>query len=398
MAKLLLGITGGIAAYKAASLVRLFKESGHEVRVVTTKNAERFIGVATLEALSGHKVHSDLWDDVAQVQHISLAKWADLMVVAPATASFISRYAVGQADDLLLNILIATTSPVAIAPAMHTEMWKHEATQSNLQTLQQRGVTVIEPEIGRLTGADSGVGRLPEPETIFERVNALLTSNRAESRDFVGRRVVVTAGGTREPLDPVRFFGNRSSGKQGLAIAARAAARGAEVTLIGANISLTMPAGVTLISVGTALELRDAVLPLIADADLIVMAAAVADYRPKAASVKKIKKSSESLTVELVPNPDIASELAASKPADCKIIAFAAETDTGDALLALATEKMKRKGVDLMVANSVSDGQVFDSDQNSVVILGTAGVQTEQSGTKIAIADHILDAAKALWH
>ena len=291
MKRVILGVTGGIAAYKACELLRLFTESGHPVRVVPTASALRFVGEPTWAALSGQPVATDVWTDVPQVPHVRLGQSADLVVVAPATADILARAAHGLADDLLTNTLLTARCPVVFAPAMHTEMWEHPATRANVATLRGRGAVVIEPAVGRLTGADSGKGRLPDPAAIFAVATRVLARGAQEPTDLAGRHVVVTAGGTREPLDPVRFLGNRSSGKQGYAFATTAVARGARVTLVAANVALPDPAGVDLVRVGSTAELRAATLAAAEDADVVIMAAAPADFRPATVATGKIKKT-----------------------------------------------------------------------------------------------------------
>nr|BFE88825.1 bifunctional phosphopantothenoylcysteine decarboxylase/phosphopantothenate--cysteine ligase CoaBC [Planobispora longispora] len=302
-----LGVSGGIAAYKACELLRLFTESGHDVRVVPTREALRFVGEPTWAALSGNPVSADVWDAVHEVPHVRIGQGADLVVVAPATADVLAKAAHGLAGDLLTNTLLTARCPVVFAPAMHTEMWEHPATQANVATLRERGALVLDPAVGRLTGADTGRGRLPDPAEIFEVCRRVLAGR---ALDLAGRHVVVSAGGTREAIDPVRFIGNRSSGLQGYALARTAAARGARVTLIAANVALPDPAGVTVVRVESALRLREAVLEAVEDADAVVMAAAVADFRPAARSDSKIKKTSaEPDAIHLVKNPDILAEL-----------------------------------------------------------------------------------------
>jgi phosphopantothenoylcysteine decarboxylase/phosphopantothenate--cysteine ligase len=389
----ILGVSGGIAAYKACELLRLLTESGHRVRVVPTAAALRFVGAATWAALSGQPVHTDVWDDVEEVPHVRLGQHADLVLVVPATADLLAKAAHGQADDLLTNTLLTARCPVLYAPAMHTEMWEHPATRANVATLRERGAVVVEPAVGRLTGADSGKGRLPDPAEIFEIALRLLARG-VQPLDLAGRRVVVTAGGTREPIDPVRFIGNRSSGKQGYALARTAFARGAHVTLIAANVTLPDPAGVDLVRVGTTQELRDATLAAAKDADAVVMAAAPADFRPAVYVETKIKKSETvpAPTLELVANPDIAAELGATKRAGQVLVTFAAETvDTGRAV-ENGLAKMRHKRADLMVVNPVGADRTFDSERNEAVILTTDGKQLvigERS--KADLADAIWD-------
>ncbi|MGA5302127.1 bifunctional phosphopantothenoylcysteine decarboxylase/phosphopantothenate--cysteine ligase CoaBC [Nucisporomicrobium flavum] len=391
MTEVVLGVCGGIAAYKACELLRLFTESGHAVRVVPTASALQFVGAPTWAALSGRPVATEVWDDAHEVPHVRIGRHADLVVVAPATADMLAKAAHGIADDLLTNTLLTATCPVVFAPAMHTEMWENAATQANVATLRGRGIVVIEPAVGRLTGADTGKGRLPEPEAIFATALRVLRRGAAESSDLAGRRVVVTAGGTREPLDPVRFLGNRSSGKQGFALARSAVARGAQVTLIAANVTLPVPAGVDLVRAGTTEELRKAAVEAAAAADVVVMAAAPADFRPAAVAGRKIKKSDDGTapTIELVTNPDIAAELGAAKRPGQVLVAFAAETHDA---LQNARGKLARKRADLIVVNEVGTDLVFGADHNTVTILGADGT-TVQLGElpKDDVADAIWD-------
>jgi phosphopantothenoylcysteine decarboxylase/phosphopantothenate--cysteine ligase len=381
--QVILGVTGGIAAYKACSLLRLFTEGGYDVTVVPTAAALKFVGAATWAALSGKPVPTDLWTDVHEVPHVRLGQHADLLVVAPATADLMARAAHGLADDLLTNILLTARCPVVLAPAMHTEMWQHPATVANVATLRLRGVLVIDPASGRLTGTDTGPGRLPEPDEIFAVCRDLLSGVQAglPRLELAGRRVVISAGGTREPLDPVRFLGNRSSGKQGYALSEVAAARGAEVTLISANVTLPVPQAVRLVLVQTAVELGEAVAKAAQDADVVVMAAAVADYRPAHYTDVKIKKTHDDSavdgdqsapTIQLVRNPDILAELVASRGSATSpvIVGFAAETGDGKhSVLDLAQEKFVRKGCDVLVANEVGVDKTFGQDTNTVHIL-----------------------------
>jgi len=381
--RVILGVTGGIAAYKACSLLRLLTEGGYDVTVVPTAAALKFVGAATWAALSGKPVPTDLWTDVHEVPHVRLGQHADLLVVAPATADLIARAAHGLADDLLTNILLTARCPVVLAPAMHTEMWQHPATVANVATLRLRGLLVIDPASGRLTGTDTGPGRLPEPEEIFAVCRDLLSGVEAglSRLELAGRRVVISAGGTREPLDPVRFLGNRSSGKQGYALAQVAAARGAEVTLISANVTMPPPQAVRLVLVQTAVELGEAVAKAAQDADVVVMAAAVADYRPAHYTDVKIKKTHDDSavdgdqsapTIQLVRNPDILAELVASRGSATSpvIVGFAAETGDGKhSVLDLAQEKFVRKGCDVLVANEVGADKTFGQDTNTVHIL-----------------------------
>jgi phosphopantothenoylcysteine decarboxylase/phosphopantothenate--cysteine ligase len=390
-AQVVLGVGGGIAAYKACELLRLFTESGHRVRVVPTASALRFVGAPTWAALSGQPVADDVWADVQEVPHVRLGQHADLVVVAPTTADLLAKAAHGLADDLLTNTLLTARCPVVLAPAMHTEMWEHPATVANVATLRARGVLVIEPASGRLTGADTGKGRLPDPAEIFAVARRVLARGALAPRDLTGRRVVVTAGGTREPLDPVRFLGNRSSGKQGYAFARTATARGAIVTLIAANVSLSDPAGVDLVRVSTTEELRKATLSAADGADVVVMAAAPADFRPATYATHKIKKTDDGFapTIELVTNPDIAAELGQRRHAGQVLVAFAAET--GD-VEANARVKLARKKADLIVVNEVGQDKVFGADSNTAFVLDADGSVTafpEQS--KEDLADAVWD-------
>jgi phosphopantothenoylcysteine decarboxylase/phosphopantothenate--cysteine ligase len=402
-----LGVGGGIAAYKVAHLLRLLTESGHDVRVVPTAAALEFVGAPTWAALSGHPVTTSVWDDVEQVPHVRIGRAAELVVVAPATADLLAKAAHGLADDLLTTTLLTATCPVLMAPAMHTEMWQHPATRANVETLRARGVHVLEPASGRLTGVDTGPGRLPEPEEIFAAATGLLGSatTTAGHRDLAGRRVVVSAGGTREHLDPVRFLGNRSSGRQGYALARTAAARGAEVVLVAANTALADPRGVTVVPVGSAEELRDAVLAAAAGADAVVMAAAVADFRPRDTSATKLKKGAgEPTEIALVRNPDVLAELAAAprRRSGQVVVGFAAET--GDAegdVLAHGRAKLARKGCDLLVVNEVGAAghpTGFEGSQNAAVVLGSDGSETPVPlGSKEALAEVVWDLVAARW-
>ena len=395
MTRVVVGVGGGIAAYKACELVRRFTESGHDVTVVPTSAALEFVGEATWAALSGKPVSSDVWTDVHEVPHVRIGQQADLVVVAPATADLMAKAAHGLADDLLTNTLLTARCPVVFAPAMHTEMWEHAATRANVAALRSRGAVVIEPAEGRLTGADSGKGRLPEPDELFEVATDILARGEGGA-DLAGRHVVVSAGGTREYLDPVRFLGNRSSGRQGYALARAAVARGAEVTLVSANVSLPDPAGVKVVRVETTAQLRDAVLSAAASADAVVMAAAPADYRPATLSDTKIKKSADGSApaLELTQNPDILREIAGQRTRPGSVVVgFAAETgdDTGS-VLELARAKLARKGCDLLVVNDVSGGAVFGSADNQAVILTAEGDAVDVPlGTKAALAHVIWD-------
>ena len=411
--RIVLGVGGGIAAYKVASLLRLFTEAGHDVTVIPTEAATRFVGVATWEALSGHPVSNSVFDDVHTVNHVRLGHEAELIVVAPATADLLARAATGQANDLLSNtLLMAGGCPVLMAPAMHTEMWQHPATQANVETLRSRGVTVLEPASGRLTGSDSGPGRLPEPEAIFEAALALAGAPAAAPLPgavlssapgpLAGLTVTVSAGGTREPLDPVRYLGNRSSGKQGVALAAAARDAGARVRLLAAHMDVPPPSGVNVVTVETALELRKAALHAAADSDVIIMAAAVADFRPADVSGTKIKKRDDVAdpVISLVRNPDILRELVETRDAASRrqlIVGFAAETGDADGdVLDYAAAKLRRKACDLLVVNHVGQDKVFGEDTNSVVILSRAGSEPQEaSGSKSDVAAAVIDRISA---
>ena len=426
--KVVLGVAGGIAAYKACSLLRLLTEAGHDVTVVPTASALQFVGAATWSALSGKPVHTDVWSDITAVPHVRIGQDADLVVVAPATADLLARAATGQADDLLSTVLLTARCPVIMAPAMHTEMWEHAATQANVATLSERGVHVVPPASGRLTGRDTGPGRLPEPEDLFavcerelarvsrtvpggsrapERADAEVAPLHRRGRgDLAGRRVVVTAGGTREPLDPVRYLGNRSSGKQGHALALAAAQRGAEVTLVSSS-SLSAPDGVTVVPVETALELQAAVTDAVRSADVVVMAAAVADFRPASYADHKIKKTHDGAadesapTVALVRNPDVLAGLVAARgsAASPVIVGFAAETGDGEhSVLEHARAKLARKGCDLLVVNEVGVDKTFGHDDSTVHLLRRGSDDATQVGpaSKLEVAHAVWDAVLPL--
>jgi phosphopantothenoylcysteine decarboxylase/phosphopantothenate--cysteine ligase len=383
------GVTGGIAAYKSAPLIRLFSEAGHSVQVVATNNAFKFIGKTTLEALSGNPisiVDPDLFTDVDQVKHIALAKSADLIVIAPATASFIAKMTSGIADDLLTNTVLAATCPVIVAPAMHTEMWENKATTANIETLTLRGITIVWPAVGRLTGEDSGAGRLAEPEEIFETALAALGG------PLSGKRVLVTAGGTREPIDAARFIGNFSSGKQGVAFARAAKLLGADVELIAANIDDSLTSGLKTINVGSALELSKALEAKFGSYDILVMAAAVADYKPIESTSTKLKRSElgEELNLSLVANPDILAETVKrlkSSATKAVVVGFAAEASND--LESLARIKLTAKGCDYLIANDISDGKVFGTDHTELVLVSQSGSNTFV-GSKQSVAKDVL--------
>lgn len=399
--RVVLGVSGGIAAYKAALLLRLLTESGHDVRVVPTASALEFVGAPTWEALSGHPVSASVFEDVPGVPHVRLGQQADLVVVAPATANTIARAAHGLADDLLTNTLLTARCPVVMAPAMHTEMWTHPSTVHNVALLRERGVVVIEPASGRLTGPDTGPGRLPEPETIFTVCEQALAGR---PQDLAGRHVVVSAGGTREPLDPVRFLGNRSSGRQGIALAETALARGARVTLVAAHVEVPVPAGAALVEVGTTEQLRSAVLAAAKDADAVVMAAAPADFRPADLAGAKIKKRADGTApnITLVENPDVLLELVRTRTGSAPVVVgFAAETgdEHGD-VLQHARAKLERKGCDLLVVNDVSGDRVFGRPDTEVVVLDADGGSTDvPPGPKADVAHAVWDAVvrRAEW-
>ncbi|MET7904832.1 bifunctional phosphopantothenoylcysteine decarboxylase/phosphopantothenate--cysteine ligase CoaBC [Streptomyces sp. NPDC005355] len=391
--RIVLGVSGGIAAYKACELLRRLTESGHDVRVVPTASALHFVGEATWSALSGHPATTEVWESVHEVPHVRIGQSADLVVIAPATADLLAKAAHGLADDLLTNTLLTARCPVVFAPAMHTEMWEHPATQENVATLRRRGAVVIEPAVGRLTGVDTGKGRLPDPGEIFEVCRRVLArGERAAEQDLAGRHVVVSAGGTREPLDPVRFLGNRSTGKQGYALARAAVARGARVTLVSVNSELPDPAGTDVVRAGTASQLREAVLKAAADADAVVMAAAVADFRPAHYAQGKIKKrdGQEPEPLALVRNPDILAEISAERARPGQIVVgFAAETDD---MLVNGRVKLARKGCDLLVVNEVGVHKTFGAETNEAVVLAADGTETPvPHGPKDALADTVWD-------
>ncbi|MEO7016841.1 MAG: bifunctional phosphopantothenoylcysteine decarboxylase/phosphopantothenate synthase [Leifsonia sp.] len=433
---IVVGVTGGIAAYKAVGVIRSLVLEGHSVHVVATEAALRFVGRPTLEAISRNPVATDLYEGVAEVRHVAIGQSADLIVIAPATANTIAKLAAGLADDLLGNTVLASTAPLVIAPAMHTEMWRNAATVANIATLRERGVTIVGPASGQLTGKDSGPGRMEEPAVIvraaLEAVGAhpepreeteaesdtavaapeapaanevvVLSERRRANEaarkprggdDLAGKRVVVTAGGTREPLDPVRFLGNRSSGRQGVALAQAALARGAEVTLVAAHLEVDPPEGVDLVEVQTALELQEAVTTAAADADIVVMTAAVADYRPAEVRNAKIKKADtgERLSLELIANPDILVGLSAGRHEGQIVVGFAAETEPDpSSLIELGRGKLAAKGCDFLVLNQVGWTQGFATDSNEVVVLRRGGdIVMEASGSKLSVADRILD-------
>ena len=408
--RVVVGVSGSIAAYKAPTIVRRLREAGHEVRVVATEAALRFIGAPALAAVSGGPVSCGVFDDPAAVEHVAVGEWAELVLVAPASADLLARVRAGRADDLLTATILTTTAPVVLSPAMHTQMWLNPATVDNVATLRSRGIVVIDPAEGRLTGADSGTGRLPEPEVIIDEALRALADRHAQgaaSADLAGCHVVVSAGGTREPLDPVRFLGNRSSGRQGVAVARAAAARGARVTLVAANLSADvrsgLPQAVTVVEVGTALELQDAVRAACADADAVVMAAAVADFRPARVHTAKLKKHGlaeggqdegpgRPAPIELVENPDVLAGLVSDPPRTdgrpTLVVGFAAETGDADgSVLEHGAAKARRKGADLLAVNAVGQDLGFGDVPNAVVVLDAQGTQVARAeGSKDEVA------------
>lgn len=398
--RVVVGVSGGIAAYKACHLVRNFKEAGDKVRVIPTQNALNFVGAATFEALSGNPVDTSVFTRVDEVQHVRVGQEADLIVVAPATADFMARAAAGRADDLLTSTILVATCPVVLAPAMHTEMWLNPATQANVATLRERGITVLEPAHGRLTGKDTGPGRLLEPDVIAELARTVLrTSTFAPT--LAGKRVLISAGGTQENIDPVRYIGNRSSGKQGYALGDVAAQRGAKVTIVaGATDALDPPSGAEVIKVGSTREMQQAMAERAPEADVVIMAAAVADFRPEAEASTKLKKgkADDALsTIRLTENPDILKGLVQMREAGetaATIIGFAAETDNE---LENGRAKLKRKGADMLMLNSVAGGGVFGQARNRGWLLSADGREEEiPDGTKHEVAARIWDAVERL--
>ena len=402
----MVGVTGGIAAYKTVHLVRLLVKGGHDVHVVPTEDAVRFVGLPTWEAISRNPVTTSVHDDVARVRHVALGQSADLVIVAPATANTLAKMAAGLADDLLGTTLLATTAPVVVAPAMHTEMWRHPATSQNMATLQARGVVVVGPESGELTGGDSGPGRMSEPETILEAALARRdAAGRDRGADLAGLRVAVSAGGTREPIDPVRFIGNRSSGRQGVAVALAAADRGADVVLIAAHVDdgvlaeASARAGVRVVRAGTAAELAQEAARAAESADVVVMAAAVADYR--VAEVSPLKRTKDAapgggITLDLIENDDVLAGLVAGRRDGQTIVGFAAETPAADeTLLERGRRKAARKGADLLAVNEVGWSKGFEAADNALLVLDAEGeVVGTPSGTKREVADALWDAVR----
>ena len=386
-------MAGGIAAYKAVEVLRGLREAGHDVTVAPTAAALHFVGETTWAALSGRPVAASVWDGADEVRHVRLGQEADLVLVVPATADLIARSTHGIANDLLTNVLLTARCPIMLAPAMHTEMWQHPATRRNVAELRERGIVVLEPAEGRLTGADSGPGRLPDPASIVAAAGDLL--RRAPRDDLRGLEVLVSAGGTRESWDPVRFIGNRSSGLQGVELARTAVSRGAQVTLVAAQLEVEPPAGVRLVRVESAADLHAAMTARAAAADVVVMAAAVADFRPSASATKVKKVGDDGVDLHLEQTVDVLADLVANRAgARPLIVGFAAETAPDrDALLELGRAKLARKGCDLLVVNNVSDGRVFGEPENEVTILGADGsVEARPRATKAEVADGVWDA------
>ena len=397
MPRIVLGVAGGIAAYKAVEVLRGLTESGHDVTVVPTAAALEFVGAPTWAALSGKPVSTSVWDHVDQVPHVKLGQSADLVLVAPATADLIARATHGIADDLLTNILLTARCPIVMAPAMHTEMWQHPATQRNVAELRARGVIVLEPASGRLTGADTGPGRLPDPSAIVAAARDAL--RRVPAQDLAGMRILITAGGTREAIDPVRFIGNHSSGKQGFELARTAVARGASVTVVAAHVETEPPAGVSLSRVSSGSQMHQEVMRLMPDCDVVVMAAAVADFRADDVAGVKIKKgeTTEGVSVSLVPTTDILASIVRQRNGAAPfIVGFAAETgDESSSVIEHGRAKLARKGCDLLVVNDVSDGKAFGTDDNEIVIVGQGRELAVSKTSKAAISDAVWDAVLA---
>ena len=402
MSRIVLGVSGGIAAYKACELLRRLQSVGHEVTVVPTAAALEFVGVSTWAALSGRPVHTSVFDDVHLVPHVKIGQEVDLVFVAPATADLLARAATGRADDLLTNVLLTAHCPVMFAPAMHTEMWLHPATQANVSTLRSRGGVVIRPDVGRLTGPDAGVGRLPDPAELFAVAVAVLADPdiavRAAGQDMADLKVVVSAGGTREHLDPVRFLGNSSSGLMGWALARAAALRGAEVRLVAANVGMPAPPGTEVEAVSSTADLAQAMAVVAKDADIAIMAAAPADFTPAAASDTKIKKSADGgLELTLVQTVDVLASLVAARTDSQQVlVGFAAETPSdGQTLIDLGRAKLARKGCDLLVLNEVGPNLVFGQPDNKIILLTREGATGPIAGSKDTLAHQIWDEAIA---
>lgn len=399
--RIVLGVSGGIAAYKACEVLRRLKDDGHDVVVVPTVNALEFVGKATWEALSGHPVLTSVFESVDEVSHVNIGSTADLVVLVPATADLLSRVTIGRADDLLTNVMLVATCPKIVFPAMHTQMWTNPATVENIAKLRSRGIFVFDPASGRLTGKDSGPGRLPEPAEILAVIRSVLADEsivaKAAAQDLAGLKIAISAGGTHEQLDPVRFIGNSSSGRMGVALARAAAMRGAEVIVVKAHVETEMPSSVTVHEVSSTAELGEAMRAIAAEQDVIIMAAAPADFTAMQESATKIKKSgSAGLELSLRQTEDILAGLVANRIDGQILIGFAAETAADETeLLSLGTAKLQRKGADLLVLNNVSGGQVFGAEDNSVLIINESGILDRASGDKSVVAHYILDAAKA---
>ncbi len=399
--RIVLGVSGGIAAYKACEVVRRLKDHGHDVLVVPTENALKFVGATTWEALSGHPVSTTVFEGVDEVAHVRIGTTADLVAVLPATADFLSRAATGRADDLLTNVLLTATCTQAMFPAMHTQMWQHAATQANVATLRERGVFVFDPAEGRLTGPDTGPGRLPEPAEIVEVIRGLLAepemAKAGAQRDLAGLRIAISTGGTREPLDPVRYLGNASSGLMGIALARVAALRGAEVTLVAGHIDAELPSSVTTRRVSTTGDLAEVMNEIAAEHDVIIMAAAPADFTPTTVSDTKLKKSGDAgMTLDLTQTTDVLAGLARDRVDGQTIVGFAAETASDpDELLNLGRAKLARKGADLLVLNDVSSGKVFGEADNAVTIVDADHIVDQVAASKTVVAHHILNAIAA---
>jgi phosphopantothenoylcysteine decarboxylase/phosphopantothenate--cysteine ligase len=388
-----LGVTGGIAAYKSADLIRRLKEQDLDVQVITTKSALKFVGETTFAALSGHPVISDIWNNAHEVEHVNVAKKADAIIVAPATADFLAHLAYGFANDVLLATLLVAKCPIILAPAMHTEMWENSATKENVATLRKRGFLVLDPAVGKLTGEDSGVGRLPETTEIAQVVKQVINRKNANlGKDLVGLNVLISAGGTREAIDPIRFIGNRASGKQGVALALSALSRGAKVTLVGANLSVNVPTGVEFISANTAKEMQEQMQLRAGSADVVIMNAAVADYFIANPDENKIKKKDGKLAIELDKTTDILSVLADSKPIKQYLVGFAAETTADDDdLIASAKSKLESKKADLIVGNKVSKSVGISSDENEVIMVTANEAVLLPKADKLLLADAMWD-------
>ena len=406
MSVVVLGVGGGIAAYKACLLARLLSEVGHEVHVVPTRAALEFVGRPTWEALSGHPVHTEVFDDVPDVEHIRLAERADAIVVAPATADLLARLAGGHADDLLTTTVLATSAPVLLAPAMHTGMWQNAATVDNVATLRRHGLVVKAPATGRLTGRDSGPGRLPDPDEIAEFVDLLITVPECAAamaqQDLAGKRVVISLGGTREAIDPVRYLGNSSSGRMGRAIAQVAAARGADVHVVAAHVDVAMPSDVQITRIDSTEDLAEAMDDLAKQADIVIQAVAAADFAPVAVDTKIKKHEGDDATgatmaLQLHQTPDVLARICSQSVQNRVVVGFAAETAPDrDQFLKLAQAKLARKGCDLMVVNDVSDGKVFGKVGTDVTMVHQQGPGRRITGSKSQAAVAILDEVRAL--